>query len=201
MEPVRTLFSATPRPAVASRHGHSWEASDYDLLVEGIRQGLDVPALAERLGRVERTVYPRVRRLLPLAQRDCLPELVLSAARTALQDTEYDWRSEMLLTPAPAPIVRNEIVHTGLAGLTNEQLVPIGYALMAVSGELQEEPLAGVVRELDERGLQPDLIELRAHLSVRASPQPISEGAAWASAMYWVTGRSNVTRWRNQAEW
>lgn len=198
MNPVTPLFSATPRPAPGSRHGQAWEASDYELLAQGVREGLDVPQLAERIGRHESTVPQRLRRLLPVAQRACPPELFLGAARTALADPDYDWRAEMLLSPPPAPVIHNEIVHTGIAGLDDEQLVIIGYALMAASPELTSDLLSVVFRQLEQRDLLAKVVHQRAHRSARASPLPIGEDEAWASAMYWVHGHTTRAYWRGR---
>lgn len=196
MQPVTPLFNTTPKPAPGSRHGQAWDASDYELLVQGVREGLNVPQLAERIGRHESTVLPRVRRLLPVTQRGCLTDVVLVAARRVLADPEFDWQAEMLLSPPPAPIIRNEVVRTGIAGLDDEHLVIIGYALMATSPELHSDVLAAVSRELDERDLLDKVVNLRAHRSARASPQPIGEDAAWANAMYWVHGHTTSAYWR-----
>ena len=46
MESVTPLFQPAPRAAKPKRSGKLWEDLDYELLVEGIREGLDVPALA-----------------------------------------------------------------------------------------------------------------------------------------------------------
>ena len=198
MKPVTPLFSATARPAPGSRHGQAWEASDYALLAQGVRERLDVPQLAKRIGRNESTVPQRLRRLLPVAKRACPLELVLDAVRTALADPDYDWQAEMLLSPPPAPIIHNEIVHTGIAGLDDEQLVIIGYALMAASPELNSDLLSVVFRQLDERDLLAKVVNLRAHRSARASPLPISEDAAWANAMFWVHGHTTPAYWRGR---
>lgn len=102
-----THHEPTKKP---NRHGQPWVMSDYELMVQGVRDGLELPSLASRIGRAENVLLPRLRRLLPAAQRECYPELVLDALRTALADDTYDWRHEMLLSP---PIIRNEIVRSG----------------------------------------------------------------------------------------
>lgn len=58
MEAVTTLFSQAPVPAQGGRHGKAWEPSDYELLVKGVREGLDEAALAEHIGRAQ-TCCPR----------------------------------------------------------------------------------------------------------------------------------------------
>lgn len=208
MESVAPLFQPAPVAAKPKRSGKLWEDLDYELLVEGIREGLDVPALAERVGRVENSVWQRLRVLVPLPQRSCLADQVLPVLRTALADPEYDWRAEMRLTPPPAPIVRREIVHTGLDGLTADDAVTIAYALLASGGDDEAAVLARLMPRLEADDLVEELVELRARKAVRASPFSIAENAAWAHATYWVRGRqSRPDRYRpsspysNGSEW
>ncbi|WP_347269069.1 hypothetical protein [Paracoccus sp. (in: a-proteobacteria)] len=189
MESVTPLFQPTPRAAKPKRSGRLWETLDYELLVEGIREGLDVPALAERVGRVESSVWQRLRRLVPLPQRGCLADQLLPVLRTALADPAYDWQAEMRLTPPPAPIVRKEIVHNGLDGLTADDAVAIAYALLASGGDDEAAVLSRLMPRLEADDLIEDLIELRARKAVRASPFSIAADAAWAHASYWVRGR------------
>lgn len=202
MESVTPLFQPTPVAAKPKRSGKLWEELDYELLVEGIREGLDVPALAERVGRVESSVWQRLRRLVPLPQRGCLTDQLLPVLRTALDDPEYDWRTEMRLTPAPAPIVHQEVVRTGLDGLSDDQMVTVAYALLASSGHEEAELFAELRERLEGDGLMERLIGLRAQRAVRASPYSIDEDAAWAHASYWVRGRGSYHSWyrRRRAE-
>ena len=93
MEAVTTLFSQAPVPPQGGRHGKAWEPSDYELLVQGVREGLDEAALAEHIGRAQSVLPQRLRRMLPVTQRGCYPELVLPALREALSDPEYDWQA------------------------------------------------------------------------------------------------------------
>lgn len=134
--------------------------------------------------------------MLPVTQRGCYPELVLPALREALSDPEYDWQAEMLLFPPPAPIIRNEIIRSGLDGLTDADLVIVAHALMAAGGRREEERLDQVTERLHGDGPMEAVIELRAQRAVRASPYSIDEDAAWAHASYWVRGRS-YRPWRH----
>ncbi len=208
MESVTPLFQPAPRAAKPKRSGKLWEDLDYELLVEGIREGLDVPALAERVGRVENSVWQRLRVLVPLPQRSCLADQLLPVLRTALADPEYDWQAEMRLTPPPAPIIRKEIVRTGLAGLTDEDAVAIAYALLASGGDHEAGVLSRLMPRLEAENLIRDVVALRAQRAVRASPFSVDEIAAWAHATYWVRGRRpNHDRYRTPsphvsgAEW
>ncbi|MFT4295298.1 MAG: hypothetical protein QM582_07790 [Micropruina sp.] len=178
-----------------NRHGQPWVIADYELLVQGVREGLELPALASRIGRTETVLLPRLRRLLPVAQRDCFPELVLDALRTALADDGYDWRHEMLLSP---PIVRNEIIRSGLDGLTDDQAVTIGYALLASGGAEEAELFEQLAPRLSESRLMDRLVDLRACRVVRSSPYSVDADSAWAHASYWVHGRRGYRNWHHQ---
>lgn len=199
MESVTPLFQPAPRAAKPKRSGRLWEQLDYELLVEGVREGLDVPALAERVGRVDSSVWQRLRRLLPLAQRECHLDQVLPALRTALADPAYDWQAEMLLIPPPTPIVHQEIVRTGLDGLSADHAVTIAYALLASGGDAESTLLARLLPRLEDDDLMDDLIELRAQRAVHASPCSIPQDSAWAHATYWVRGRGR-RRDRNRTD-
>lgn len=143
----------------------------------------------------------RLGRLLPLAQRECLADRVLPALRDALADPDYDWAAEMLLTPPPASIVHQEVIRTGLDGLSDDQLVTIAYALMASCGAEEHDVLTDLEPLLCERRLVDELIERRAMRAVRASPHPIEEVFTWAHASYWVNGRSSHrTSYRRQCQ-
>ncbi len=190
MESVTPLFHSTPRADKPKRSGKLWEPLDYELLVEGVREGLDVPALAERVGRVENSVWQRLRRLVPLAQRDCLADQLLPVLRAALADPDYDWHAEMLLTPPPRPIIHQEVVRTGLDGLAAADAVTVAYALLASGGEAEGALFAQLRPRLEDDDLMGELIALRAQRAVRASHFSIDEDAAWAHASYWVRGRA-----------
>ena len=43
----------------------------------------------------------------------------------------------MLLSPPPAPIIRNEIIRSGVDGLTDADLVIVAHALMAATAPLR----------------------------------------------------------------
>lgn len=190
MESVTPLFNHAERAEPASRSGLIWEPSDYESLVDGIREGLDLPALAYRLGRPTNGVSTRLRRLLPLAQRSCLLDQVLPALRVALADPDYDWRAEMLLSPPPAPIIHREVVRTGLDGLSEDQVITVAYALLASDGREEGELLDQLYGRLESEGLMERLIGMRAQRAVHSSPFSMDEDSAWAHASYWVRGRS-----------
>lgn len=198
MESVTPLFSHPDRTEPANRSGLTWQPSDYESLVDGIREGLDLPALASRLGRSSNGVSTRLRRLLPLAQRDCLFDQVLPALRLALADPGYDWRAEMLLSPPPAPIIHQEVIRTGLDGLSDDQVVTVAYALLASGGREEGELLDQLHERLESDGLTERLIGMRAQRAVRSSPFSIDEDSAWAHASYWVRGRSSYSSWQRR---
>lgn len=202
MESVTPLFTAYPRDDRPSRSGKLWETSDYEAMVAAIRDGAaDEAAIAERIGRSESTVGDRLRRLLPLPQRGCLPDRVLPALQDALADPDYDWAHEMLLSPPPTPIVRQEVIRSGLAGLNDDQVVTIAYALMASAGAEEAELLDDLAERLRDQRLIDRVVTRRAMRAVRASPHSIDEDAAWAHASYWVNGRGSYRNWlRRQHE-
>jgi hypothetical protein len=101
----------------------------------------------------------------------------------------------MLLSPAPAPIVRQEIIRRGLDGLNDADLVIVAHALMAAGGRREDELLDQVTERLERDRLMEAVIELRARRAVRASPHSIDEDAAWAQASYWVRGRTGYRHW------
>lgn len=98
----------------------------------------------------------------------------------------------MLLSPAPAPIVRQEIIRRGLGGLNDADLVIVAHALMAAGGRREDELLDQVTERLERDRLMEAVIELRARRAVRASPHSIDENAAWAQASYWVRGERAI---------
>lgn len=159
--------------------------TDYELLVQGLRDGLDLDGLAEFARRSVASVSQRVRRLLPVAQRGCLAEVMLDAARTALADEAYDWRNEMLLSP---PVIRNEIVRTGLDGLEQNHLVTIAYALMASGGDSEHLLLQQLMPRLRDEHLLARIVAIRAHHALRASPTPLTWREARDHAERWVHG-------------
>ena len=180
MESVTPLFSHPDRTEPANRSGLTWQPSDYESLVDGIREGLDLPALASRLGRSSNGVSTRLRRLLPLAQRDCLFDQVLPALRLALADPGYDWRAEMLLSPPPAPIIHQEVIRTGLDGLSDDQVVTVAYALLASGGREEAELLDQLHERLESDGLMERLIGMRAQ---RASAVSCLRQVVFAGSM------------------
>lgn len=198
MESVTPLFSHPDRTDSVSRSGKTWEPSDYESLVEGIRKGLELPALATRLGRSTTSVSTRLRRLLPLPQRECLFDQVLPALRSALADPGYDWRTEMRLSPPPAPIIHQEVIRTGLDGLSDDQLITVAYALLASGGREEGELLDQLNERLENDGLMERLIGMRAQRAVRYSPFSIDEDSAWAHASYWVRGRGSYSSWQRR---
>ncbi len=129
-----------------------------------VRDGADHDGIADGLQRPLSTVGTRVRRLLPVAERRCPSDRVLSAAREHLSDPAYDWRHVMLLSepprppaPLPAPIIRG-----GISGLTDDDLVTTAYGLLFAFRESRIPVVREVAREIGHRGLLLDLIGRRA---------------------------------------
>lgn len=121
--------------ARASRHGQPWTDDDYEGLISGVRSGLDEPEIARTLGRPSSTIIARTRMLLPVEVRQCPHDRVLPAARDAFERDDYDWRTTILLTPPPRPIVTPPpVIRHGIAGLSADDLGTIAYSLASTGG-------------------------------------------------------------------
>lgn len=136
---------------VPDRSGRPWTDEETARIVALVRAGADEPAITARSGRGSASVVNRLRRMLPLEHRSCPVDMVVSALRDHLRDPDYDWRAAMLLTPLPRPVVRPpDLVRTGVAGLTDDDLVGIAHSVLlddrAANADLRER-LVGEVRE------------------------------------------------------
>lgn len=74
----------------ASPQGDDWEYEDYADLVDGLRRGLDVPALAGALDRSRRSVQAAIKRLTPVAE-GLTSAQALTWLRERLAEGEYPW--------------------------------------------------------------------------------------------------------------
>ena len=104
----------------------------------------------------------------------------------------------MLLSPPPAPIIHQEVIRTGLDGLSDDQVVTVAYALLASGGREEGGLLDQLHERLENDGLVERLIGMRAQRAVRCSPFSIDEDSAWAHASYWVRGRSSYSSWQRR---
>ncbi|MDR7381445.1 hypothetical protein [Promicromonospora iranensis] len=125
-----------------TRSGHPWTDEETTEMVALARGGADADAIAAQVRRGVASVLNRLRRMLPLEHRSCPSDMIVSALRDHLRDPGYDWRANMLLTPAPRPVVRPpDIVRTGVTGLVDDDLVGITHSVLlddrAVTAELR----------------------------------------------------------------
>ena len=133
------------------RTGRPWTDEETAKIVALVRGGADERTVTARSGRSGSSLVSRLRRMLPLEHRSCPVDMVVPALRDHLSDPDYDWRAAMLLTPPPRPVVRPpDIVRTGVAGLTDGDLVGIAHSVLlddrAATADLRER-LVGEVRE------------------------------------------------------
>ncbi len=141
------------------RRTGGWPPEEQQRLVDLVRHGVDLPDLVEALNRSRAPIVTRLRLMLPLAHRDCPADLVLTAAREAFADPDHDWRAAQLLSPPPRPI--EQVVLSGVAGLTDDQLVTVAYSLLTSHGYEERLLLAELLPLLRERQLSWRVTERR----------------------------------------
>jgi hypothetical protein len=165
------------------RSGQPWADEDYERLVALVREGHDVPAIADALERTEGAVTPRLRALLPPEQRAILADRVLPTLRGHVREQpDYPWAEIMVRLPPPAPVVQRVEHLAGAAGLEVALLLEAAWALLHC-----ETADADAVREIcDEvvaRGLDEELTSrLVAALLCRVPPATPDEARYAAMA-------------------
>ena len=142
------------------RTGRPWTDEETARIVALVRDGADEHTVTLRARRSTTSVVHRMRRMLPLEHRSCPADMVVPALRGHLRDPDYDWRATMLLTPPPRPVVRSpDIVRTGVAGLTDGDLVGITHSVLlddrAATADLRER----LVGEVRDRGLGRQVVD------------------------------------------
>jgi hypothetical protein len=199
------MFEKHQEPA---RSGRPWTDEETAKIVEMVREGAAADAITTRSGRGTTSVLSRMRRMLPLEHRSCPPDMVVATLRDHLRDPGYDWRATMLLTPPPRPIVRSpEIVRTGVAGLTDGDLVGIAHSVLlddrAATAGLRER----LVGEIRARGLSRDvagshetyLTTLREPLGIRDLDEWVHR---WSKAVGLGLGRYGwAEQWERPEPW
>jgi len=114
-----------------SRTGTTWTEEENEQLVALVRGGADVDAVAHEVRRSSTSVVARLRRMLPLEHRSCPNDRVVIALCDHLRDPDYDWQGQMLLTLPPRPVINPPaIVHEGLAGLPDDDLVAVTHSVL-----------------------------------------------------------------------
>ncbi|MFE7509376.1 hypothetical protein [Promicromonospora sp. NPDC057488] len=163
------------------RTGRPWTDEETARIVDLVRAGADESTVVARSRRSGPSVVSRLRRMLPLEHRSCPSDMVAAALHGHLRDADYDWRAAMLLTPPPRPVVRPpEIVRTGVAGLTDGDLVGIAHSVLlddrAATADLRER----LVGEVRERGLVRDVVAAHeSYLATLREPAGIRDVDEW----------------------
>ena len=173
-----------------TRSGRPWTDEETAKIVDWVRGGADFGAITTRSGRGSTSVLNRMRRMLPLEHRSCPPDMVVATLRDHLRDQDYDWRATMLLTPPPRPIVRSpEIVRTGVAGLTDGDLVRVTHSVLlddrAATADLRER----LVGEVRTRGLSRQVADSHeTYLTTLREPLGIGDLNEWVHRWSKVVG-------------
>jgi hypothetical protein len=185
MNPLHDVNAGIPSGPVAHpqprRSGQPWTDDDYERLVALVREGHDVPAVAEALGRTEGAVTPRLRALLPPEQRSILADRVLPVLRGHVRERpDYPWAEVLGQASPPAPVVQEVVHRAGVAGLESDLLVEAAWALLhcetAEAGSVRE-----VCLEAEARGLDDALVERLGTALVSRVPPVTPDEARYAA--------------------
>lgn len=180
-------FRARPVDPPPPNNGKPWTDEQHELLVERVRSGDDLTELAHALGRTPGSVTMRMKRLLPPDNRDHPSDLVLTVLRELLADPDADWRANLLRSTTPRPVITPPpVIHTGVAGLQDDDLLPVAYALLTHGGANPGELLQRTLREVSHRGLTWKIVTERVR-ELRYSPgSTLSEYQLIDLAEAWV---------------
>lgn len=206
-----TLFDdshTTPAPvSLVPRHrpgrqGQPWTDEDYEHLITLVREGHGIFAMAEALGRSEGAVANRLRALLPPDQRSCLGDRVLPTLRTRVQEQpDYPWAEIMVQFPPPPPVVTQVVRRDGIAGLEDDDLLELVWALLhcETSGSDTERSACLEVRT---RGLEARLIDRLADALVRRLPPLTLDEASYAAfTRFDVACGRDASPWRGSGRY
>jgi hypothetical protein len=167
-----------------SRSGQPWTDDDYEQMIALVREGHDLDDVADSLGRSPQAVTGKMRAVLPVDQRACPPDRVLPALRAEVtDDPAYPWADIVLQSPPPPPVVRQVVHREGVAGLEDDDLVTIAWALIACEGA-DDEVLASVCREVHSRALTRRVTSRFARSLMRRTP-PVMSDEAHEAAVRW----------------
>lgn len=179
-------WSRRPPPAREQppNAGQPWTDADYEEIVAAAREGVtDMDDVAARLGRARNPTLMKARRLLPPAERTAPADRVMRLLREHLEEPDYDWERVTLQELPPRPVV-NPPALTGVPGLARDDLVRICYALALAGGVAGEDLMSRVTREVRQRGLAHELVELRVDRLLRHGAE-----------VTWEDARSDAGRW------
>lgn len=184
------------------RTGRPWTDEETARIVAWVRDGADEHTVTLRARRSTTSVVSRMRRMLPPEHRSCPADLVVPALRGHLRDPDYDWRATMLLAPPPRPVVRPpDIVRTGVAGLTDADLVGITHSVLlddrASTADLRER----LVGEVRERALARDVVDAHeTYLTTLREPVGIRDLDEWVHRWSSAVGLG-VSRYPGYSPW
>ncbi len=184
------------------RTGRPWTDEETARIVAWLRDGADEHTVVARARRSGASVVSRMRRMLPLEHRSCPTDMVVAALRGHLRDPDYDWRATMLLTPPPRPVVRPpDIVRTGVAGLTDADLVVVTHSVLlddrAATADLRER----LIGEVKERGLRREVLDSHeTYLTTLREPAAIRDLDEWVHRWSGAVGLG-VGRYANYPPW
>ncbi|WP_152191919.1 hypothetical protein [Georgenia satyanarayanai] len=168
--------------------GQPWTDADYEEILAAAREGVsDLDDVAERLGRSRAPTLVKARRLLPVAERAAPADRVLRLLREHLGEPDYDWQRVTLEEPPPRPVIHPPAL-TGVPGLECGDLVRVCYALALAAEVAGEDLLSRVTREVQRRGMLPELVELRVE-------RLFHRGAE----VTWEDARRDAARWVHTA--
>ncbi|MFJ3403871.1 hypothetical protein [Promicromonospora sp. NPDC090134] len=184
------------------RTGRPWTDEETARIVALVRDGADEHTVTLRARRSTTSVVHRMRRMLPLEHRSCPADMVVPALRGHLRDPDYDWRATMLLTPPPRPVVRSpDIVRTGVAGLTDGDLVGITHSVLlddrAATADLRER----LVGEVRDRGLGRQVVDSHeTYLTTLREPFGVRDLDEWVHRWSEAVGLG-VSRFPDYPPW
>jgi hypothetical protein len=180
--PNLSLLVNRPRPP--HRSGQSWTDDDHEQMLALVRDGCEADDIADSLGRTPPAVTARMRAVLPVEQRACPPDRVLPALRALVRDDPaYPWAEIVLQSPPSPPVVQQVIQREGVAGLEDDDLVTIAWALVACEGA-DDEVVQGVCREVRARSLARRVTDRFARSLMRRTP-PVMSDEAHEAAVRW----------------
>jgi hypothetical protein len=185
MNPLHDVNATSPHGPVARvqprRSGQPWTDDDYERLVALVREGSDVPAAADALGRTEGAVTSRLRALLPPEQRSILADRVLPTLREHVRERpDYPWAEVLAQGSPPAPIVQEVVHRAGVAGLEADLLVEAAWAMLHCE-TAEAESVREVCLEVEARGLDDSLVERLGTALVSRVPPVTPDEARYAA--------------------
>ncbi|GAB2469645.1 hypothetical protein GCM10027030_00450 [Luteococcus sediminum] len=168
-----------PTP-IAQRPRNGFIDDDHDVIIAMAQEGASLTQIGNVFDKTVKSIETRARKLLPPGQRKIPSDRVLPTLAIVSAEPGYDWRSTIAQDDPLPPV--NEIVHTGIAGLSDDQLVTCAHAVAVClpHGPGFDELLA----ECNRRRLGRRIVTAHAaHRRLQESPNPdqaeeISE--AWA---------------------